>query len=478
MTPSLPTPKPGGTSEGGFVPGRVTRRAAAPAGTPGAIPAKAVPGTGAGKAVPGKAGKKQAKAATPAKAAANTASISATIREAAAAAKRRVLAITNAHVVPIDGEPFTGTVLVEGGKILGLGASLQVPEGADIVDAKGQWLLPGFIDAHVHLGMDPEGELESASDVNEMTDPVMAGVRAIDAVDPFDPGFDDALAGGITAVNVNPGSGNPIGGLAVALHTHGRYIEEMVLRSPSGLKSALGENPKTVYGEKKKTPSTRLGTALVIRQAFMAAQNWLAQPEPRPRDAHMEALAMVLRKEIPWRQHCHRADDIATAIRLADEFGYDLVIDHGTEAHVLGDVLAARGTPVLIGPLFTSKSKPELRGRSIANPGKLAAAGVEISIITDHPVVPIGFLVHQAAFAVKEGLDRDTALRAITINPAKALGLDHRMGSLKAGKDADLVLWSGDPLDIMSRAMGVFIGGKQVYTYDAVAHAGASASRV
>ncbi|WP_269938508.1 amidohydrolase [Arthrobacter sp. HY1533] len=470
MSSSQPTPNPG------FVPGRVTRRAAAPAGKPGSIPLK--PGTVAAAGATGKQGKGGKKPVpVPAKKP-DTASISATIREAAAAAKRRVLAITNAHVVPIEGEPFHGTVLVEGGKILGLGASITVPEGADVLDAAGQWLLPGLIDAHVHLGMDPEGEVPSTSDVNEMTDPVMAGVRAIDAVDPFDPGFDDALAGGITAVNVNPGSGNPIGGLAVALHTHGRYIEEMVLRSPSGLKSALGENPKNVYGEQKKTPSTRLGTALVIRQAFMAAQNWMAQPEPRPRDAHMEALAMVLRREIPWRQHCHRADDVATAIRLAEEFGYDLVIDHGTEAHVLGDVLAARGTPVLIGPLFTTKSKPELRARSIANPGKLAAAGVEISIITDHPVIPINFLIHQATFAVREGLDRDTALRAITINPAKVLGLSDRIGSLKVGKDADLVLWSGDPLDVLQRATQVFIGGKQVYSYDAGTRVGAAAPRV
>ena len=467
MSSSQPTPNPG------FLPGRVTRRAAAPAGKPGAVPVKP-----SGQTPAKKVGKLNHGKAVPGKAAATTASISATIREAAAAAKKRVLAITNAHVVPVDGAPFDGTVLVEGGKILGLGTSIQVPEGADVLDAQGQWLLPGFIDAHVHLGMDPEGELGATSDVNEMTDPVMAGVRAIDAVDPFDPGFDDALAGGITAVNVNPGSGNPIGGQAVAMHTHGRYIDEIVLRSPSGLKSALGENPKTVYGEKKETPSTRLGTALVIRQAFMDAQNWLALPEPRPRNAHLEALALVLRGEIPWRQHCHRADDVATALRLADEFGYKLVIDHGTEAHVLADVLAERGIPVLIGPLFTAKSKPELRARSLANPGKLSSAGVEISIITDHPVVPINFLVHQAAFAVKEGLDKDTALRAITINPAKVLGLADRIGSLKVGKDADLVLWSGDPLQLMSRAMKVFIGGIQVYAYDVDSRLGATTSRV
>jgi imidazolonepropionase-like amidohydrolase len=378
-----------------------------------------------------------------------------------------LLAITNAHVVPIEGDPFDGTVLVRDGKIAEAGPDVVVPPDAETLDAAGQWLLPGFIDAHVHLGMHPEGENGSTSDVNEMTDPIMAAVRAIDAVDPFDIGFDDALAGGVTTVNVNPGSGNPVGGLAVALHTHGRYIEEMVLRSPSGLKSALGENPKRIYGERKQTPSTRLGTAMVIRKAFMDARNYMAKADPNAVDPKLEALAMVLRREIPWRQHCHRADDIATALRLADEFGYELVLDHGTEAHVLGDVLAARGVPVLIGPLFTTKSKVELRGRSLANPGKLARAGVEISIITDHPVIPIHFLVHQCTLAVKEGLDPVTALRSITINPAKVLGLADRIGSIEPGKDADLVLWSGDPLDVMQRALRVFIAGRQVMEYDA-----------
>lgn len=383
-----------------------------------------------------------------------------------------VTAIINAHVVPIEGAPFDGSVVLEDGKIAALGADITIPEGAEIHDAAGQWLLPGLIDAHVHLGTHEEGEGWAGDDTNEMTDPVTAGVRAIDAVNPYDPGFDDALAGGITAVNVNPGSGNPIGGLAVAIHTHGRYIEEMVLRSPSGLKSALGENPKRVYGDKKQTPSTRLGTAMIIRKAFMDAQNYMGKADEFARDPKLEALAMVLRREIPWRQHAHRADDIATAIRLADEFGYELVLDHGTEAHLLADVIAERGIRVLIGPLFTTKSKVELRGRSIANPGKLAAAGVEISIITDHPVIPINFLIHQATFAIKEGLDRETALRSITINPAKVLGLADRMGSLEVGKDADVVLWSGDPLDVMQRALTVWIGGRAVYTYDDATRAG------
>lgn len=388
-----------------------------------------------------------------------------------------VTAFINAHVVPIEGDPFDGTVVIEDGKISALGADVSAPEGADVVDAAGKWLLPGFVDAHVHLGTHEEGEGWAGDDTNEMTDPVTAGVRALDAVNPFDPGFDDALAGGVTSVNINPGSGNPIGGLAVAIHTHGRYIEEMVLRSPSGLKSALGENPKRVYGEKKQTPSTRLGTAMVIRKAFMDAQNYMGKDDENARDPKLEALAMVLRREIPWRQHAHRADDIATALRIADEFGYELVLDHGTEAHLLADVLAERGIPVLIGPLFTTKSKVELRGRSLANPGKLAKAGVEISIITDHPVIPIHFLVHQATLAVKEGLDPVTALRSITLNPAKVLGLADRIGSLEPGKDADVVLWSGDPLDVMQRALKVWIGGKEVYRYDDDARTGVVAPR-
>ena len=377
-----------------------------------------------------------------------------------------VLAIINARIVPVTAPPFTGTLLVADGRIAELGPDVKVPEDAEVLDAGGKWLLPGLVDAHTHLGVHEEGEGWAGNDTNEMTDPVMAGVRAIDGVNPEDAGFDDALAGGVTAVNINPGSGNPIGGLAVALHTHGRYVEEMVLRSPSGLKSALGENPKRVYSDKKQTPSTRLGTALVIRKAFMDAQNYMGKDDDDARDPQLDALAMVLRREIPWRQHAHRADDIGTALRLADEFGYDLVLDHGTEAHLLADVLAERGVPVLIGPLFTTRSKVELRRRSLENPGKLAAAGVEISIITDHPVVPINFLIYQAALAMKEGLDRETALRSVTINPARVLGLGDRIGSLEPGKDADVVLWSGDPLDVMQRALTVWIGGREVYRYD------------
>ncbi len=384
-----------------------------------------------------------------------------------------VVVITGGRVVGIEAQPFdNGVILLQDGKIAALGRDVRVPEGAARVDARGKTITPGFIDAHAHVGVDEEAEGWEGDDTNEMTDPVTAQVRALDAVNPSDLGFRDAIGGGVLAANVNPGSGNPIGGQTVAVRCWGRTVDEMVLRQPSGLKSALGENPKRVYGEKKQMPSTRLGTAAVIREALVKARTYLekeaspSEDKPFERDLKLEALGRVLRGEIPWRQHCHRADDIATAMRLAEEFGYRLVIDHGTEAHLLADVIAKRGIPVVIGPLFTSRAKVELRHRHLANPARLAAAGVQIAITTDHPVVPIHFLVHQATLAVKEGLDRSIALEAITINPARIMGVDERIGSLAPGKDADFSIWSGDPLDVMSRVEQAWIGGQPIYRYD------------
>ncbi len=400
----------------------------------------------------------------------------------------QTIAVTGGRVVPIEGDPVDGgTVLLRGGKIAAVeGPGFALPDGTEVVDATGKWVLPGFIDAHAHAGVSEEAEGWAGQDTNERTDPVTAQVRALDAINPADLGLRDAISGGVLAVNVNPGSANPIGGQTAAIKTWGRTVDEMVLREPAGLKSALGENPKRVYGDRNETPSTRLGTAAVIRSAFVAAQNYQAKlaaagddgadsRAPVDRDLKLEALSRVLRREIPWRQHCHRADDIATAMRMAREFGYDLVIDHGTEAHLLADQIAAASIPVIIGPLFTSRSKVELRNRSLANPGRLAAAGVMIAITTDHPVVPIHFLIHQATLSVKEGLDPVTALRAVTIHPARIIGCADRIGSLAVGKDADLVIWSGDPLDVMSRAERAYVDGREIYRYDYDRHEGAFA---
>lgn len=384
------------------------------------------------------------------------------------------IAIVGGRVVPVIGDPVDrGTVLIRAGVITAVGARVKLPRGVPTIDATGQWVLPGLVESHGHVGVHEEGNGWAGQDTNELTDPVGARFRALDAINPADEGFRDALADGVTSVVVKPGSGNPIGGQTVAVKCWGRMVDEMVFAEPCSVKSALGENPKRVYGEKKQTPSTRLGVASVIRDALRKAQDYRVRRDEAARDgkafdrdSNSDILVDVLEGRVPWCQHTHRADDIATAIRLADEFGYRLVINHGTEGHLLADVLADRNIPVIIGPLFTSRSKVEVNQRDLRNPGLLAKAGVKIALTTDHPVVPINFLIYQAILSVKEGLDRETALRSVTINPAEMLGLDARVGSLEVGKDGDVVIWDGDPLDIMSRARTVLVEGRPVYSYD------------
>ena len=400
---------------------------------------------------------------------------------------RSSIAITNAYVVPVAAEPIeNGTVLIQDGVITAVGTDVAVPEGTETVDAQGKWLLPGFVEAHGHIGIHEEGEGWAGNDTNEMTDPNGSALRAIDAVQIDEEGFRDALAGGVTTAVIKPGSGNPIGGQTVAIKTWGgRTIDEQVISDSVSVKSALGENPKRVYGDKKQLPSTRLGVANVIRKAFVDAQNYAAKRDaaaeegkPFERDLGKETLARVLAGELAWDQHTHRADDIATAIRLSEEFGYRLVINHGTEGHLIADVLAEKDIPVIYGPMFVSRSKVEVRHRANRNIAAMAAAGVRVAITTDHPVIPINFLVHQASFAARDGLPRETARAAITTNPASFLGLDVRVGAIAEGLDGDVVLWSGDPLDTDQRAERVFITGTEVYSWDPAADAGRGAGRV
>ncbi|WIE76620.1 amidohydrolase [Curtobacterium sp. MCSS17_007] len=387
---------------------------------------------------------------------------------------RNSFVVTGAHVVPVSAPQFDGgAVVVEEGRITAVGPDVTPPAGLPVVDAAGAWLVPGFVESHGHVGIHEEANGWAGNDTNEMTDPNTAAVRAIDAVDIDDEGFRDALSGGITSIVVKPGSGNPIGGQTVAIKTWGgRTIDEQLISDAVSVKSALGENPKRVYGEKGRTPSTRLGVAKVIREAFVAAQDYraardaaAAKGDPFTRDLTKETLVRVLDGELAWDQHTHRHDDIATALRLAEEFGYRLVVNHGTEAHKIADVLAERDVPVIYGPLFTSRSKVELRDRGIPNLAKLAAAGVRVAITTDAPVVPINMLVDQATAAVKEGLPWQTALEALTTNPADFLGFGDRVGRIAPGFDADLVLWDGDPLAATSRARRVWIEGAPVYEW-------------
>lgn len=362
---------------------------------------------------------------------------------------------------------------VENGKIRAVGemSAWTAAAAGPVYDAGGGHILPGFIDAHCHLGMFGNALGFEADDGNESTDPCTPQLRAIDAINPQDRCFREAREGGVTTVLTGPGSANPIAGQFAAIKTDGRWVDEMVLRAPAAMKMALGENPKTVYNERKETPITRMATAAVIRQELSKTLEYMDKQDKADAeedtdapdyDAKLEALIPVLRGELPVHIHAHRADDIATAVRICREFGLKYVIVHGTEGHLLPELLAAEGAGVITGPSLTDRSKPELANLTIENPAILARAGVPVAICTDHPVIPIQYLPICAALAVRGGLEPEEALAAITIHPARLAGLDKRVGSLEPGKDADIVVTTGHPLDWNGKVRYVFIGGKQV----------------
>ena len=383
-----------------------------------------------------------------------------------------MLAIINAKINTITkGIIENGTVLVEEGKIKEIGSQIVIPKDAFIIDGKDKYVSPGLIDEHTHLGVYEETVGWAGADGNEMTDPSTPHVRALDAINPLEQGFIDAYQGGVTTVQIMPGSANVIGGEMSIVKTFGRVVEEMVIKDLSGLKVAFGENPKRVYGDKKQMPSTRMGTAAVLRENLTKARNYLKKIEQGEKDPtklpdldlKMETLIKVLKKEIPMRAHAHRADDIMTAIRIAQEFNIDLTLEHCTEGHKIADIIAQKGYRAAVGPTLSNRSKIELGDKGWHTLVELDRAGVPVSIITDHPVIPIEYITVTAAIAVREGLNEETAWKAITINPAKHMGIEDKVGSLEAGKDADIVLWSGDPFDYRTKVEMTIINGKIVY---------------
>jgi imidazolonepropionase-like amidohydrolase len=382
-----------------------------------------------------------------------------------------MLAITGGRILTANGEDIAeGVILTENGKIVAIGRDEPVPEGIETIDARGKVLTPGLIDAHTHLGLDEQGVGVAGDDGNESVEPITPQMRALDGINLEDIAFDDARKAGITASEVKPGSGNIIGGQCVVLKHAGIIIDKVALRTPSAIKAAMGENPKNVYRTQKKSPSTRMAIAALFREAFIKAESYLerrsaAQRDniPFERDLKLEALGLVLEKHIPMRIHAHRADDIMTALRLRDEFGFEMSVDHCTEGHKVAEELARRGVPAIVGPSMSGRYKVELRDKTFATPAILAAAGVKVAITTDHPVVPIHQLVTAAILAIKHGLSSDLALKAITLHAAEILGVAERIGSLEAGKDADLVIWSGHPFDLLSRVELTMIDGQVVY---------------
>ncbi|MCK6207493.1 amidohydrolase [Bacillus infantis] len=376
-----------------------------------------------------------------------------------------MLAITNAKIFDGTGKKYVNAnLLIQDGKIQRIGENLEIGEEYTVIDAAGKIVTPGLIDVHTHLGVHEEGVGKEGQDFNETSAAATAQVRAIDGINPMEKGFEDARRFGITTVQVMPGSANVIGGEMIVLKTAGQIIDDMVIRNPSGLKAATGENPKRFHGGKGIMPTTRMGVAAILREKFIEAQSYIENRKAGKADRKLELenIAKVLNKEIPLRVHAHRADDIITILRLKREFGFDLTIEHCTEGHLIAPFIAKHDVRVSVGPTMSSRSKVELADKGWHTLPALAEEGIAFSLTTDHPVVGIEHLMTSAILAVKNGLSEEQALEAITINAARHLGVEDRVGSLEPGKDADFVIWSGDPFDLRSSVEETYINGERV----------------
>ena len=350
-------------------------------------------------------------------------------------------------------------LLIDNGKIIHISKNILPTERMRIINASGLHVYPGFIDAHSHIGISEDKKTSQGDESNEGTNPITPSIRAIDGINPMDSAFHNALAVGITSVMVGPGSSNPIGGQFAFIKTNGRRIDDMVVLSPSAIKFAFGENPMTNYGPNGNIPSTRMGIASLIREELTLARQYF-ENNGSQKTFTMECYRELFEGKIPIKAHVHRADDIFTAIRIAKEFELGLTLDHCTEGHLIADEIAESGFPAIVGPSLASRSKDEVSLSDFKTPGELEKAGVLVALTTDHPVSRIQYLPLCAALAVKEGMSKWGALRAITIDAARICRVDHRLGSLKEGKDADIAIYDGDPLQIASSVRYTIVNGK------------------
>ena len=382
-----------------------------------------------------------------------------------------MLLLKNGNVMTMAGPAFVGDVAIENGKIVAVGQSLSYSD-AEVRDVTGMTVMPGIVDPHCHIGMWEDAMGFEGADGNECTNPITPELRAIDAINPYDRCFEEAVAGGVTTCVTGPGSANVIGGQFVAIKPYDDSVEDLVLRFPVAVKAAFGENPKRVYNGKNQTPSTRMATAALMRKALIEAQEYneklergKADPEKMPeRNLGKEILARVMRRELPMKIHAHRADDILTAIRICREFKLRYTLDHCTEGYLITDklkeALSEDCEGIIVGPLLTDRSKIELKNLSFKAPKVLEQAGIEYAMMTDHPVTPEQYLPICTAVAVREGASEEGALKAITINAAKITGIADRVGSIEVGKDADIAVFSGHPFDFRSRCVLTLVNGK------------------
>ncbi|HDZ22666.1 hypothetical protein LCGC14_0303870 [marine sediment metagenome] len=382
------------------------------------------------------------------------------------------IALTNAKIETVTkGTIARGTIVIRSGKIAAVGKSAVVPKGARTINCRGRLVTPGLIDAHSHAGLMEDG-FPGDGDTNETSDPITPHMLALDAFKPSDVALTEAALAGVTTIFVTPGSGNLMGGIGAVLKTHAPSLNDQIVVAEAGMKMAMGENPKRVYGH-KGAPKTRMAIAAILRKTFadavaydkkrrIHAKSKKAAKEPFAADPKLEAVCRVLNGKLPARCHAHRAVDMLTFMRIADKYKFTYCFEHATEAHDILDELVKRKIPVVIGPTMHSRMKVELKHRTFATIPRCVDAGLTVAVTTDHSVLPMERLVVIAALAMREGLSRDDAMKVMTINPAKILGLDKRLGSIERGKDADLVVWPGDPLDIRTKPTDVFIAGRRL----------------
>jgi len=377
--------------------------------------------------------------------------------------------IIHGRVFTMAGDTYEdGFVAFENGKITAVGPmdKADLANGEEVFDAEGGCVLPGFVDAHTHIGVLCESINVAAEFINEMTDPILPHLRIIDGLNPADTAIAKAAQSGVTTAVICPGSANAIGGQTAAIKLRGDSADHMVFKFPCSLKMALGDNVRWTYGrDRKVSPMTRMGVAMVIREAFAQARDYMERKEAGenvPLNVKWEALIPVLKRELPVNIHAHRSDDILTAIRIAKEFNLDMRIIHCTDGRLVGKYMAEAGIPGIVGPALCSSSKQENVNVSMATPASMVRDGVKIALTTDHDVIPLQYLPICAAVAVREGLDPEEALKAITINAAEIAGIDGMVGSLTVGKDADIAVFTGHPFDYLSRVKGVWIDGERI----------------
>ncbi len=382
-----------------------------------------------------------------------------------------MLLVKGAKIYPVTGPAIeSGMMLInDAGKIEAIGQNVDAPKGVEVLDLTGKVVLPGLVDAHSHVGIWGDGEGSPGYDGNERPNAVNGKVNALDATNPMQRSFGSAREGGITTIQIVPGSGNPISGLGFACKTAGTIVDDMVVKAPTGLKGAFGENPKRASGG-KRAPSTRMGTAALVREYFQNAKAYgekkaKAQADGKPFDIdlNLEPGLMVLNGEIPFRAHAHRHDDIVTVIRLCEEFSINFSIEHCTDGHLIADYLGKKQVVAHLGPGLSSRGKVETANYTDRNPAVLASHGVKVCLVTDHPFLDSRYFLAYGAVAHKHGLSQEETLKAMTINPAESMGVADRVGSLEAGKDADFIVLAGDPFSYKSVVLETYIEGKRVW---------------